>query len=166
MMNVNLSGVQLQHPGLVAAVSLALEDAELAPELLTLEITESVMAGETETTIRRLRQLKGIGVSLAIDDFGTGYSSLAYLRRFPVDLVKIDKSFVDGIATGTDELALARAIVRLAHSLKMKTVAEGVEHEAQVKRLRTMGCDQAQGFHFAKPMDARRRLPSSSGTPR
>jgi len=155
MMNVNLSGVQLQHPGLVAAVSLALEDAELAPELLTLEITESVMAGETETTIRRLRQLKGIGVNLAIDDFGKGYSSLTYLRRFPIDLVKIDKSFVDGIATGSDELALARAIVRLAHSLKMKTVAEGVEHEAQVKRLRTMGCDRAQGFQFAKPMDAR-----------
>ena len=86
-------------------------------------------------SIRRLRQLKGLGVCLAIDDFGTGYSSLSYLRRFPIDMVKIDKTFVDGIATGTDERALARAIVRLAHSLKMKTVAEGVELEGQVKRL-------------------------------
>jgi diguanylate cyclase (GGDEF)-like protein/PAS domain S-box-containing protein len=153
--NVNLSGVQLGRPGLVAAVSLALEDSEFPPELLTLEITETVMADETEQMIRRMRQLKGIGVGLAIDDFGKGYSSLSYLRRFPVDIVKIDKSFVDGIATGSDELALARAIVRLAHSLKMKTAAEGVELAGQVKRLNSMGCDQAQGYYFAKPMDVR-----------
>src|SRR6185295_7778673 len=94
-------------------------------------------------------------VHIAIDDFGTGYSSLAYLRRFPVDTVKIDKSFVDGIATGQSELALVRAIVRLAHSLKMKAVAEGVEHEAQARRLSRMGCDQAQGFQFARPMPPR-----------
>jgi diguanylate cyclase (GGDEF)-like protein/PAS domain S-box-containing protein len=153
MMSVNLSGVQLRHPGLVATVSLALEDSGLPPELLTLEITESVLAHETEDVIRRLRQLKGLGVCLAIDDFGTGYSSLSYLRRFPIDLVKIDKSFVDGIATGTDEAALARAIVRLAHSLKIKTVAEGVELEGQAKGLSRMGSDQAQGFYFARPMD-------------
>ena len=102
MISVNLSGVQLQHPGLVATVSLALEDSGLPPELLTLEITESVLAHETEATARRLRQLKGLGVCLAIDDFGTGYSSLSYLRRFPIDLVKIDKSFVDGIADGRE----------------------------------------------------------------
>jgi len=92
-MTVNLSGGQLLHPGLVASVSLALEDSDLPPELLTLEITESVMAHETEETIRRLRQLKGLGVGIAIDDFGTGYSSLSYLRRFPVDTVKIGKTF-------------------------------------------------------------------------
>ncbi len=155
MMSVNLSGVQLQDPGLVAAVSLALEHAELAPELLTLEVTESILAHETDDMVRRLRQLKGLGLDIAIDDFGTGSSSLAYLRRFPVDTVKIDKSFVDGIASGASELALVRAIVRLSHSLKMKTVAEGVELEAQAKRLARIGCDQAQGFHFARPMDAR-----------
>jgi diguanylate cyclase (GGDEF)-like protein/PAS domain S-box-containing protein len=153
--SVNLSGVQLQHPGLVAAVSLALEDSELPPELLTLEITETVMADETEPMIRLHRHLKGIGVGLAIDDFGKGYSSLSYLRRFPIDVVKIDKSFVDGIASGQDELALLRAIVKLAHSLKMRTAAEGVESEAQAKRLSSMGCDLAQGFHFSRPMDVR-----------
>jgi diguanylate cyclase (GGDEF)-like protein/PAS domain S-box-containing protein len=153
-MNVNLSGVQLEHPGIVAAVSLALEEAELPPELLTLEITESVMARETEATLRRLRQLKGLGVRLAIDDFGTGYSSLSYLRRFPIDFVKIDKSFIDGVADEPGQLAFARAIVRLAHSLKTKTVAEGVEFEAQAKRLSSIGCDLAQGFHFSRPMDA------------
>jgi diguanylate cyclase (GGDEF)-like protein/PAS domain S-box-containing protein len=154
MMSVNLSGIQLRDPGIVAAVSLALEDSQLPAELLTLEITESVMAHETEEVIRRLRQLKGLGVGIAIDDFGTGYSSLSYLRRFPIDVVKIDKSFVDGIASGTDDMVLARAIVRLAHSLKIKTVAEGVELEGQVRRLAKMGSDQAQGFYFAKPMDS------------
>ena len=148
----------------MAAVSLALEDSELPPELLTLEITESVMALETEATTRRLRQLKGLGVRLAIDDFGTGYSSLSYLRRFPVDVVKIDKSFVDGIVDEVAAAALAARIVQLAHSLKMKTVAEGVEIEAQVKRLVAMGCDQAQGFlYFAAdgrpPGDRVRRRP-------
>jgi diguanylate cyclase (GGDEF)-like protein/PAS domain S-box-containing protein len=152
-MSVNLSGVQLQHPGLVASVSLALEDAELAPELLTLEVTESVLAHETDAVVRRLRQLKGLGVRIAIDDFGTGFSSLAYLRRFPVDTVKIDKSFVDEIDSGPAELALVRAIVRLAHSLKMQAVAEGVELETQARRLARIGCDRAQGFHFARPMD-------------
>ena len=155
MMSVNLSGIQLQHPGLVAAVSLALEHAELDADLLTLEVTESVMAHETDDMVRRLRQLKGLGLHIAIDDFGIGYSSLAYLRRFPVDTVKIDKSFVDGIAAGSADLALVRAIVRLAHSLKMKTVAEGVELEAQARRLARMGCDQAQGFYFARPMPPR-----------
>ncbi len=152
--NVNLSGVQLEHPGIVATVSLALEDSELPPELLTLEITESVMARETESTLRRLRQLKGLGIGLAIDDFGTGYSGLSYLRRFPVDLVKIDKSFIDGIADDPSQLAFARAIVQLAHTLKTRTVAEGVEEEGQVERLSSIGCDQGQGFLFARPMDA------------
>jgi diguanylate cyclase (GGDEF)-like protein/PAS domain S-box-containing protein len=153
MMSVNLSGVQLRHPGLVATVSLALEDSGLAPELLTLEITESVLAHESDEVTRRLRQLKGLGVGLAIDDFGTGYSSLSYLRRFPIDLVKIDKTFVDGISVGSNEAALARAIVKLAHSLKIKTVAEGVELEGQARGLSRMGSDQAQGFYFARPMD-------------
>jgi len=153
--SVNLSGVQLQHPGLVAAVSLALEDSGLPPELLTLEITESVMAHENETTARRLRQLKGLGVSLAIDDFGTGYSSLSYLRRFPIDAVKIDKSFVDDVAEEDRAEGLARGIVQLAHSIETTAVAEGVETEAQLERLILMGCDRAQGFLFARPMDAR-----------
>ncbi len=112
-----------------------------------------MLAHESDEVTRRLRQLKGLGVCLAIDDFGTGYSSLSYLRRFPIDLVKIDKTFVDGISAGSNEAALARAIVKLAHSLKIKTVAEGVELEGQARGLSRMGSDQAQGFYFAKPMD-------------
>ena len=153
--SVNLSAIQLQDSGLVAAVSLALEESELPPELLTLEMTESVMASDDAHILRRLRQLKGLGVRLAIDDFGTGYSSLSYLRSFPIDVVKIDRSFVEGIANGSEEAALVRAIVRLAHSLKLKTVAEGVETEGQARRLRSAGCDHAQGFFFARPLDAR-----------
>ena len=153
--SVNLSGIQLQDSGLVAAVSLALEESELPPELLMLEMTESVLASDDAHILRRLRQLKGLGVRLAIDDFGTGYSSLSYLRSFPIDVVKIDRSFVEGIANGREEAALVRAIVRLAHGLKLKTVAEGVETEGQARRLRTAGCDSAQGFFFARPLDAR-----------
>ena len=153
--SVNVSGIQLQDSGLVAAVSLALEESELPPELLTLEMTESVMASDDAHILRRLRQLKGLGVRLAIDDFGTGYSSLSYLRSFPIDVVKIDRSFVEGIANGREEAALVRAIVRLAHGLKLKTVAEGVETDGQARRLRAAGCDQAQGFFFATPLDAR-----------
>ena len=153
--SVNLSAIQLQDSGLVAAVSLALEESELPPELLTLEMTESVMASDDAHILRRLRQLKGLGVRLAIDDFGTGYSSLSYLRSFPIDVVKIDRSFVEGIANGREEAALVRAIVRLAHGLKLKTVAEGVETEGQARRLRSAGCDQAQGYFFARPLDGR-----------
>ena len=153
--HVNLSGVQLQHPGLVAAVSLALEESELPPELLTLEITESVIAHETDATSRRLRQLKGLGVRLAIDDFGTGYSALSYLRRFPIDVVKIDRSFIQEIGDDADARALVRGIIQLAHSLKLRAVAEGVETDVQQKRLGRLGCDQIQGFVIARPMDAR-----------
>ena len=153
--NVNLSGVQLQHPGLIATVSLALEDAELSPDLLALEITESVIAHETEATTRRLRQLRGLGVHLAIDDFGTGFSALSYLRRFPIDIVKIDRSFIGDIDEDESARALVRGIIHLAHSLKLRAVAEGVETEAQQKRLVRLGCDRIQGFVVARPMDVR-----------
>jgi diguanylate cyclase (GGDEF)-like protein/PAS domain S-box-containing protein len=153
--SVNLSGIQLQDSGLVAAVSLALEESELPPELLILEMTESVMASDDAHILRRLRQLKGLGVRLAIDDFGTGYSSLSYLRSFPIDVVKIDRSFVDGIANGREEAAVFRAIVRLAHGFRLKTVAEGAETEGQARKLKAAGCDQAQGFYFAKPLSPR-----------
>ncbi len=152
--SVNVSGVQLQHPGLVAAVSLALEDSGLPPELLTLEITESAVARETDATARRLRQLDGLGVSLAIDDFGTGYSALSYLNRFPISIVKIDKSFIAAMGDDAAGRALTRGIVQLAHSVRTITVAEGVETDAQLRSLIKMRCDRAQGFLFARPMDA------------
>jgi diguanylate cyclase (GGDEF)-like protein/PAS domain S-box-containing protein len=153
--SVNVSGVQLQDSGFVAAVSLALEEADLAPEHLTLEITESVMALDDEAVHRRLRQLKGLGVRLAIDDFGTGFSSLGSIGRFPVDEVKIDKSFVDALADGRQAVTLVRSIVRLAHSLKLTAVAEGVESEDQARALAAAGCDKAQGYVISRPMDTR-----------
>ena len=153
--SVNVSGVQLQDTGFVATVSMALEEADLAPELLTLEITESVMSLDDEAVSRRLRQLKGMGVRLAIDDFGTGFSSLGSIGRFPVDEVKIDKSFVDVLDGGRQNTTLVRSIVRLAHSLKLKTVAEGVELPEQSRLLAATGCDQAQGYLFSRPLDAR-----------
>jgi EAL domain-containing protein (putative c-di-GMP-specific phosphodiesterase class I) len=113
-----------------------------------------VVMEDSEASLRRLQDLKALGVRLAIDDFGTGYSSLSYLRRFPVDTIKIDKSFIDGVAAGGDAFALARVIVRMGQTLNLETVAEGVELPSQAAALRRMGCRQAQGFYFARPMVA------------
>jgi EAL domain-containing protein (putative c-di-GMP-specific phosphodiesterase class I) len=106
-----------------------------------------------ETTIERLHHLKALGIRLAVDDFGTGYSSLGYLRRFPLDVLKIDRSFVDGLGKGVEEGAIARAVVRLAHSLNLEVSAEGIESAAQMEELRGLGCPLGQGFYFSKPMD-------------
>jgi diguanylate cyclase (GGDEF)-like protein/PAS domain S-box-containing protein len=153
--SVNVSGVQLQDAGFVASVSLALEETRLAPQLLTLEITESVMTLGDDDIVRRLQQLAGMGVRLALDDFGTGYSSLASIGRFPIDEIKIDKRFINDLTEGPDEVRLVKAIIRLAHSLKVRTVAEGVELEEQSRRLISAGCDRAQGYLFSRPLDAR-----------
>jgi EAL domain-containing protein (putative c-di-GMP-specific phosphodiesterase class I) len=152
--NVNLSPSQLQEPGLVGEVAGALARSGLAPSQLVLEITETVLMQDTEVTIRRLRRLKDLGVRLAIDDFGTGYSSLGYLQRFPIDIIKVAKPFVDNLERGKDESALVRAILKLADAFGLQTVAEGIEREAQLERLQTMGCALGQGFHFARPMNA------------
>jgi diguanylate cyclase (GGDEF)-like protein/PAS domain S-box-containing protein len=152
--SVNLSPRQLSDPNLLADVSSALETAGLAAESLTLEITESAMMHDTDTAVARLTELKELGVSLAVDDFGTGYSSLSYLQRFPIDSLKIDQSFVAGIDGDAEQSALARAIVRLAQTLQLNAVAEGVETESQLVRLRELGCRYAQGFFLAMPQDA------------
>jgi diguanylate cyclase (GGDEF)-like protein/PAS domain S-box-containing protein len=151
--SVNLSARQIQDAEIVATMRAALERSGLAPESLILEITESVLMHDTDTTLSRLRELKALGVRLAIDDFGTGYSSLSYLRRFPVDILKIDKSFIDNVASRTDAMVLTRAIVDLARSLGLKTVAEGVELHEQAVELEAIGCDMAQGYLFARPLD-------------
>ncbi|MGZ8412625.1 MAG: putative bifunctional diguanylate cyclase/phosphodiesterase, partial [Gemmatirosa sp.] len=130
-MSVNISGRQLLEPTLVAEVAEALAESGLDPSLLTLEITESVLMQNTETTVATLRELKALGVRLAIDDFGTGYSSLAYLQRFPIDVLKIDKSFIDGVARGGSDAVLARTIIALGDTLRLRTVAEGIESAAQ-----------------------------------
>jgi EAL domain-containing protein (putative c-di-GMP-specific phosphodiesterase class I) len=149
---VNISGRQLQHPWLLHAVSTALDESGLRPSSLVLEITESVIMQDTETNLATLHALKELGVRLAIDDFGTGYSSLSYLQKFPVDILKIDKSFVDGVARGGSEAALARTIVALGDTLALRCVAEGIEEEEQRRHLRALGCAFGQGYYFAKPL--------------
>lgn len=151
-LNVNLSARQLRHPDIVRDVADALDDSGLLPSRLILEITESVLMIDTAATISRLLQLKSLGVRLAIDDFGTGYSSFAYLRRFPVDIIKIDKSFVDDIATEETATALVDAMIRIGKTLRLETVAEGVELVEQADRLRTLHCDIGQGYLFSRPL--------------
>jgi EAL domain-containing protein (putative c-di-GMP-specific phosphodiesterase class I) len=154
LLHVNLSAHHLLRSDLAGNVAAALGDSGLAPECLALEITESVLMHDLEVAIVRLHELKGLGVHLAIDDFGTGYSSLAYLRQMPIDAVKIDKSFVDGVAGGPEESAVARAIIALAGTLHLDTVAEGVEHAEQATALAELGCHLAQGYHFSRPVPA------------
>lgn len=151
---VNLSGKQLELEGIVAEVDSVLRETGLAPTQLVLEITETVIMQNAESTLTRLRSLKRLGVRLAIDDFGTGYSSLSYLQRFPVDIVKIDRVFIDGLRHGTEGVALVRTILALADMLTLCTIAEGVEDSSQREQLRQLGCDAGQGYLFGRPMTA------------
>ena len=154
--SVNVSGQQLQHLGIVAAVQKALDRAELPANCLVLEITESVLMQHTETMLERLTQLKAVGVQLAIDDFGTGYSSLSYLQRFPIDILKIAKPFVDDIGRigAGGPPVLARAIIALGETLALRTIAEGIELREQWQGLRALGCELGQGYYFARPLTA------------
>lgn len=154
--NVNLSARQLQDCGLVDEVAAALTESGLPPRSLALEITESVLMHDAASAVVWLRQLKELGVQIAIDDFGTGYSSLSYLQQFPVDTLKIDKSFVDGIGSEAERSALASAIIDLGKTLGLKTVAEGIEQANQAAELALLGCEVGQGYHFARPMDRAR----------
>lgn len=151
-LSINLSARQLQDAAIVSDVESALVEHGIAPRRLVLEITESVMMHDAALTLERLRRLKGLGVRIAIDDFGTGYSSLAYLRQFPVDVLKIDKTFVDGVGHGADETVITTAIVSLGTALALRVVAEGIEDRQQLARLRALGCDRGQGYLFARPL--------------
>ncbi|MGO9195859.1 MAG: putative bifunctional diguanylate cyclase/phosphodiesterase [Acidimicrobiales bacterium] len=151
--SVNVSARQLESNAFVSTVQEALDRSGLEPGLLTLEITESTIMRDTDATVSRLAQLKQLGVRLAVDDFGTGYSSLAYLQRFPVDELKIDRSFVSGTPDSPDQDALIRTLVQLGRVLGLETVAEGIETRAQLGRLRDAGCDFGQGYLFARPLD-------------
>ena len=152
--SVNLSVKQLEHPNLPGEVAEVLRRTRLLPELLTLEITETVLMQDAQATHRTLEKLKAIGVRIVIDDFGTGYSSLNYLRRFPIDGLKIDRSFVSAMESGRDEAALVGSILGLSRALRLHTVAEGIERPEQVTRLRALGAEQGQGYYFARPMPA------------
>ena len=151
---VNLSPVQFAKPGLVQAVADALAAADLDPTRLELEITESMMLGNTEPVLRALGDMKKLGIQISMDDFGTGYSSLSYLRQFPFDKIKVDRSFVTDLGASTESVAIVRAVVGLATGLGMTTLAEGVETVEQLDRLIAEGCTQAQGYYFSRPRPA------------
>ena len=151
---VNVSGKQFHAPQMTETVVSALKASGLAPQYLGIELTESAVMGNAERHIRTLHELKALGVTLSIDDFGTGYSSLSYLKRFPLDELKIDRSFVSGVDTDPDNAAIVIAIIAMAHCLGLSVVAEGVETEAQHAFLKSKACDECQGFLFAKPMPA------------
>jgi len=151
---VNLSARQLKEPGLPAVVADALAVSGLPPECLELEITESMIMGDVEHTIRVLKSIKALGVRIAVDDFGTGYSSLSYLQRLPIDTLKIDRSFVSGCDRGGKAMAIPHAIIFLGRSLNLHIVAEGVETVAEKDVLSVCGCDEFQGYLFSRPMQA------------
>jgi diguanylate cyclase (GGDEF)-like protein len=151
-MAVNLSPRQFQATNLVDQVRQALQRTGLPPAALELEITESTAMDDPESSIRVLTELKALGVSIAIDDFGTGYSSLSYLKRIPADKLKIDKSFVDGVATESEDAAIVRTVLALAASLDIETIAEGIEQEAQLQALLDLGCKLGQGYLFSRPL--------------
>jgi diguanylate cyclase (GGDEF)-like protein/PAS domain S-box-containing protein len=150
--SVNLSARQLSRPDLVDLVAHALRESGLNPDRLWLEITESVLMEDADTAVAALERLRALGAHLSVDDFGTGYSSLAYLRRFPVDSLKVDRSFVAGLGQDPEDSAIVEAVVSMAHSLHLSVVAEGVETLEQLTRLRELGCELAQGFYFAAPV--------------
>jgi diguanylate cyclase (GGDEF)-like protein len=151
-MSVNLSGQHFIRENLLETVSGIIKETGLAPRFLELELTESVVMKNAKETVSTLRALKDMGLHIAIDDFGTGYSSLSYLKRFPLDTLKIDKSFVQEITTDSDSAAITKAIIAMGHSLKLRVLAEGVETEEQLVFLRDHGCHALQGFLFSKPI--------------
>jgi EAL domain-containing protein (putative c-di-GMP-specific phosphodiesterase class I) len=152
--SVNLSVKQLLQKNFAATVEQVLTDTGLPPKLLELEITESTLMENAQDTLEALHRLRSLGVRLSIDDFGTGYSSLSYLKRFPVDIIKIDRSFVRDVPHDADDAAIVTGIIALAHSLRLDVVAEGVETESQLRFLKEQSCDLLQGFYLSKPVPA------------
>jgi diguanylate cyclase (GGDEF)-like protein/PAS domain S-box-containing protein len=151
---VNLAAGQFANDATVPYVESTLRKFGVAAEYLGLEITEGTVMGDPNKAVAALRRLKDIGVSISLDDFGTGYSSLSYLKRFPIDVLKIDKSFVDDVTTNTADAAIALSVISLAHNLNMRVIAEGVETREQVKFLTERGCDEMQGYYFSRPVNA------------
>ena len=151
---VNLSAVQFKRTDLVEGIGQMINEFKVDPASLELEITESMIMENVEATVMALHGLHDIGVSLAIDDFGTGHSSLAYLKRFPMDKLKIDRSFVNDVVDDADDAAIAQIIINLAKQLNLGVIAKGVETVPQLEFLRENGCDVVQGYHFSPPIDA------------
>jgi EAL domain-containing protein (putative c-di-GMP-specific phosphodiesterase class I) len=156
---VNLSARQLADPDLTGTVSAVLAETGLPADGLWLELTESMLMEDVDAAAAALAALRGLGVHLSIDDFGTGYSSLAYLTRFPVDALKIDRSFVENMSRDAEDEVVVTSVIALAHTLRLDVVAEGVETPAQLAMLTQFGCDAAQGFHLGRPETAASVLP-------
>ncbi|HWI52217.1 MAG TPA: EAL domain-containing protein [Symbiobacteriaceae bacterium] len=155
VVSVNLSALQFREPFLAEEIARILQETDMQPAGLQLEITESILMQESTTTQETLRQLKALGIQLALDDFGTGYSSLSYLKRFPIDVLKIDRSFVGGLGESPADTALVRTVITLAKALNLTVTGEGVETAEQIGQLRAMECERGQGFFFARPIPAR-----------
>lgn len=152
--SVNVSGHQLIEGDLIADIERILRETGVAPHWLEVELTEGSLMENTQHTIASLQRLRTLGVKISIDDFGTGYSSLAYLRRFPIDTLKIDIAFIREVTTNPQDAAITRTIIELAHSLGLQVVAEGVETQEQLAFLKQAGCDQIQGYLFSRPLPA------------
>jgi EAL domain-containing protein (putative c-di-GMP-specific phosphodiesterase class I) len=151
---VNVSPVQFRQSNFLQIVRTALLDFDLEPQFLEIELTETTVMDNAEASIKILEELSRMGVVVSIDDFGTGYSSMSYLRRFPIDKLKIDRSFISELTTNAADASIVRAIISLAHSLRLKVVAEGVETVGQLEQLRELGCDQYQGFYRSAAVQA------------
>jgi EAL domain-containing protein (putative c-di-GMP-specific phosphodiesterase class I) len=154
-MAVNISAIEFRSDAFVESIRAVLKDTRLDPQSLELELTESVLMKHAESTVSMLKALKSIGVQLTVDDFGTGYSSLSYLRQFPIDSLKMDRSFVHEISSKADDAVIASAVISMGNSLKKRVIAEGVETREQVDFLTAAGCEEAQGYYFSAPMVAR-----------
>jgi diguanylate cyclase (GGDEF)-like protein/PAS domain S-box-containing protein len=151
---INLSAKQFERPDLIDKIKLIIEQSDVDPSLLDFELTESMLMADPEAAASSMQKLKKTGVRLSIDDFGTGYSSLAYLKRFPLDALKIDRTFIRDVCIDADDAAITLAVINLAHNLKLKVVAEGVDNSAQLKFLKENGCDEVQGYYFSRPIPA------------
>jgi EAL domain-containing protein (putative c-di-GMP-specific phosphodiesterase class I) len=152
--HVNVSPRQLGSPDCVDSVAGAIEEAGIVPGVLCLEITEGTLMRNERAAADTLQELHALGVKISVDDFGTGYSSLSYLKHFPIDSLKVDRTFVDGLGEDPEDSAIVSAVVALAHSLGLTAVAEGIETEIALEELRLLGCDQGQGFLFGHPASA------------
>jgi EAL domain-containing protein (putative c-di-GMP-specific phosphodiesterase class I) len=161
---VNLSSRQLTDPTVEERVARALEESGIDPSTLMLEITETVLMADTEDTIERMEALRNMGLSFAMDDFGTGYSSLSYLRRYPIQMLKIDRSFIAALGEGEEDTALVMAILSLADTLGIEVVAEGIEHAWQAELLQSLGCALGQGYFFGRPMVKEALVGTLAGT--
>ncbi len=151
---VNVSAVEVGDAGFLKRIFATLRETGLDPSQLELELTETVLMKRGEISASILQALKAKGVTVAIDDFGTGYSSLSYLQAFPVDALKLDQSFVRQIGTAGEETPIVTAVISMAHSLKLRVIAEGIETQAQLEFLQKQSCDEGQGFHFSRPVPA------------